>query len=123
MRSGYERSQNGSRARDEIARELENRGVPRNESGAVAKCLAVRCRNLEPRSYTAALDGAAAAWSAQHTERAARDRSASDIDEIQRLMEGFASELRKLEEGLRVVSTYVVRMHDKANPGESKDLH
>ena len=107
---------------EEIARELEHRGVPRDVSGPVAKRLASCCMNLDPRSYAAALDGAAAAWAAQHVDRAALERSARNIHEIQLLMEGFARELRQLEEGLRVVSAYVLRMHDKANSEGPTDL-
>ncbi len=49
--------------------------------------------------------------------------SSRDIDEIQRLMQGFAGELRKLEEGLRIVSAYVLRMHSKASRERRGLLH
>ena len=122
MRSGREQRPGEPDAGEEIARELERRGVPRDVSGPVAKRLASCCTNLDPRSYAAVLDGAAAAWAAQHVDRTALERSARTVDEIQLLMAGFASELRKLEEGLRVVYAYVLRMHDKASPDGPTDL-
>ena len=122
--SGWREQKLGLRdAGDQIARELELRGVPREASKPVAQRLASRCAGLDPCSYAAALDGAAAALSAEHGDRAALERSAKNIHEIQHLMEGFAGELRKLEEGLRIVSAYVLRMHDKASSEREKQLH
>ena len=38
-------------------------------------------------------------------------------------MQGFADEMRKLEEGLRVVSAYLTRMHDTARGQRSESHH
>jgi len=46
-----------------------------------------------------------------------------DVEEIQRLMTGFAGELRKLEEGLRILSAYVTRMRSRSEPDEERTLH
>jgi len=123
MRSGHERRWDEPEEGEEIARELENRGVPRDASRPVAKRLIGPLSNLDPCSYAAALDGAAAAWAAQRAEHRVLERSARNIEDIEHLMQGLGDELRKLEEGLRVVSAYVVRMHDTANPRQPKSSH
>jgi hypothetical protein len=51
------------------------------------------------------------------------DPVTSDVDEIQRLMKGFAGELRKLEEGLRILSAYVTRMRSRSESDEERTLH
>ena len=39
---------------------------------------------------------------------------ASDVDELHRLVRDFAGELRKLEEGLQILSAYVARMRHRS---------
>ena len=106
----------------EIARELEQRGVAPAFAIPVAQHLAVAPDFHGPRR-AAVLDGVVAAFSAHQPDYEALEKSAENIDEIQRLMQGFAGELRKLEEGLRIVSAYVLRMHDKASGEVGKRLH
>ncbi len=65
----------------------------------------------------------AAAYQVYREDCEALADSSRDIDEIQRLMQGFAGELRKLEEGLRIVSAYVLRMHNKACGERGRVLH
>jgi hypothetical protein len=71
--------------------------------------------SLSSDAYDAALDGVAAACDVCVEDLRVLEHRSQDVDEIQRLMQGFAGELRKLEEGLRIVSAYVLRMHDKAS--------
>lgn len=110
-------------AGEEIARELEKRGVPREASVPVAQRLAAHCAELDSHQVRAVLDGAAAAWEIQHADCVALERSARSVHEIQLLMQGFADEMRKLEEGLRVVSAYLTRMHDTARGQQSESHH
>ena len=49
----------------------------------------------------ATYEGVRAAYEAHLSDCEALEESARNIDEIQRLMQGFAGELRKLEEGLQ----------------------
>ena len=44
-------------------------------------------------------------------------------NELQRLMEGFTGELRKLDEGLQMLSTYLVRMGALSSRKDSGSLH
>jgi hypothetical protein len=56
-------------------------------------------------------------------EAAPADPMTTDIEEIHRLMKGFAGELRKLEEGLRTLSAYVTRMRSRSESSEEHTLH
>lgn len=107
---------------NEFVSELRARGVANAFAEAVADHL-TRGEELVGRRRAAVLDGVAVAFSAHQVDYETLDESAENIDEIQRLMAGFASELRKLEEGLRIVSAYVLRMHDKASTEVGKRVH
>jgi len=89
--------------------------------------LAQRLERLrsEPGSatYSAALEGAAAAYDAYRGDAELLEDRSRDVEEIQRLMQGFAGELLKLEEGLRIISAYVSRMHNRASREGSEVLH
>jgi hypothetical protein len=102
--------------------DLEERGVAPSFATSVAVHLA-EGEELRGRRREAVLEGVTAAYTAHRLDCEALEQRARTIDEIQRLMGGFAGELRKLEEGLRVVSAYVLRMHDKASREVSKRLH
>jgi hypothetical protein len=45
------------------------------------------------------------------------------VVEIQRLMLGFSDELRKLEEGLRILSAFALRMRTRAGLDADGVLH
>ncbi len=112
----------GETLTEQLAQELEARGVPASFAVPVAEHLAASGR-LPHQQRSPILAGVVAAYAAHQPDYEALEESAKNIDEIQRLMQGFAGELRKLEEGLRVVSAYVLRMHDKANAETIKRLH
>ena len=126
MRREWARGQSGARpetcAARQLASELEARGVAAEFAVPVAERLA-EGDELRGRRLDAVLEGVAAAYAAHQLDYEVLKQSARNIDEIQRLMAGFAGELRKLEEGLRVVSAYVLRMHDKASSDVSKRVH
>lgn len=108
---------------ERIRQDLESLGVSRGFSAPVAERIAGLAGELDDHTYSAILDGVAVAFDAHRSDcRAIEDRS-RDLDEIQRLMHGFAGELRKLEEGLRIVSAYVLRMHSKARGDSGRMLH
>ncbi|MBT38322.1 MAG: hypothetical protein CL938_07240 [Deltaproteobacteria bacterium] len=122
MRSARETGSKERFADGVIARELEKRGVPRDASLPLAERLARYCRNFDRHRLAAALDGAAAAWAVQYGDAGASTRSTRGVREIERLMQGFAEEMRKLEEGLHVVSAYLIRMQNAAR-SEGRDRH
>jgi len=106
-------------ARDhrDIAEDLERLGIPHMLVASLASRLDERCRNLDPAAYEAALEGVVAAFDATGSAEV------EDVREIQRLMEGFADELQKLEEGLRIVSAYAIRMQERAIRDRQRFLH
>ena len=100
--------------RERIRADLENRGVSPGLSEALAQRLERLRREPGSETYSAALEGAAAAYDACQGDAELLEDRSRDIEEIQRLMQGFAGELRKLEEGLRIISAYVLRMRNRA---------
>lgn len=113
----------GLRRRGRIRADLESRGVSSSYSDPVAERLEEVALDFSSSEYSAALEGVAAAYDVYREDCEALAHSSRDIDEIQRLMQGFAGELRKLEEGLRIVSAYVLRMHSKASRERRGLLH
>jgi hypothetical protein len=106
-----------------IRADLERRGVEPALSQSMAARLAPLTQTLSARAYGAALDAAVAAVDVTRVDDdVAGDRS-RDVAEIHRLMLGFTEELRKLEEGLRILSTFVVRMRTRAGVEGGGVLH
>lgn len=50
-------------------------------------------------------------------------RTEAELDELQRLMAGFAGELRKLEEALRILDAYLARMRSQTASSQGQPLH
>ena len=125
-----ERFSNGQGARSgrvatrrRIRADLEERGVDQTLSLPMAARLAPLLKAASSRTYGAALEAAVAAVCvAREGESPAPDR-AGDVAEIQRLMLGFTDELRKLEEGLRILSAFVLRMRTRAGLDGDGVLH
>jgi hypothetical protein len=111
------------RDRCDIAEDLERLGVRGAAVTRLATCLEASCQSLEPEAYQTVLEAAAAACDTARAVEGERAEHARDVQEIERLMQGFAGELRKLEEGLRIVSAYVVRMQDRATRERGNTLH
>jgi hypothetical protein len=97
--------------------DLERRGVPAALASALAERLEPRAAALDPAAYQVVLDAACASSAGQR--RPARPDAAV---EIQRLVQDFAVELQKLDEGLRLLSTYLLRIRDRARSDEQARL-
>lgn len=95
--------------------ELERLGLARAEAGPLAERLARLSRDLPDREYRALLQGVILG------QRAARQRSGSP--ELQRMLEDFATELQKLDEGLRLIAAYLSRLREHAAPDPARTLH
>ena len=101
-----------------IRADLERRGVSSERAGPIASHIAPRAEGLDPVRYAVLLDGAAAAHA---TESGTSAQGAAPAPaEIQRLVKDFAIELKKLDEGLRLLSTYLLRIRDRATEGEGE---
>jgi hypothetical protein len=110
--------------------DLERRGLASELVQPLATRLAPLLDSVSTRAYGAALDAATAAAEVAREGVGAESAPASgeadragDVAEIQRLMLGFTDELRKLEEGLRILSAFVVRMRTRAGFDTDGVLH
>jgi hypothetical protein len=97
--------------------DLERRGLPAPLASALSERLETRTAALDAAAYQVVLDATCTAWAAQ--------RRATPPDaalEIQRLVQDFAVELQKLDEGLRLLSTYLLRIRDRARSDDGVRL-
>jgi len=111
------------RVRDRIRRELEQRGVSPELAGALALRLEELVAALGASSGQSVCAAALAASGAPRTLDTTAARSASELDEIQRLMTAFVGELRKLDEALRILTTYLVRIREQAGGAGPQRVH
>lgn len=109
-----------------IRQDLEKLGVAPELSRAVSEQLERFSADLDRDTYDAVISGVAVAYGVQRKGLQDSKETARDLDEVQRLMGGFASELRKLDEALRTLAAYVARMRrqtaERAVP-EQRTLH
>ena len=121
--SGEEARTGRGATRRRIRADLETRGVARALSQPMAARLAPLLKAASSRAYGAALDAAAATVAVARVDGDLERGRAGDVVEIQRLMLGFTDELRKLEEGLRILSAFVLRMRSRAGVDGDGVLH
>lgn len=101
------------RPREELRRELERAGLAPEKAGVLADQLERLAGALPAREVRALLDGIVLG------QRAGRPAT----PELHRLLEDFASELKKLDEGLRLLTTFLVRLRDQTAVGDARILH
>ena len=92
-------------AADALRGELERLGLAPAEAGPLAERLSQLSRDLPEREYRALLEGVALG------QRAARAPARSP--ELSRMLEDFASELQKLDEGLRLLNAFLARLREQ----------
>ncbi len=112
-----------SRVRDRIREELEQRGVSPELAGALALRLEQLVTALGVSGCQAVCDAALAASGGSPVLPAPLARSVNELDEIQRLMGAFVGELRKLDEALQLLTTYLARIRDHAKGVVPGTLH
>ncbi|MCC6642004.1 MAG: hypothetical protein IT386_12660 [Deltaproteobacteria bacterium] len=106
-----------------LRRELERRGVSEELAERLASELAAACTSLTPEARRGALTGMALA-SAVHREHAeALRRSQRDLAEIERMMAGFATELKKVDEAVKILSTFVGRIREQSAADPDRIVH
>ena len=116
------RTECDARAR-RIRSDLEGRGGAPPFSLLVARRLGAISSDLTEGEYDAVLNGVAAAYRVHAEACDVPVENAVDVNEIQRLAEGFAGELHKLEEGLQILSAYVVRLGARVSRGGAPRLN
>jgi hypothetical protein len=103
--------------------DLVRRGLSEEQSEVISMqlCESIDCGTISDVQYDALIDGAVLATNAVHGASSAMDlclgaqgagdgASVTHVREIERMMQGFAGELEKLDESLEVLSAYVRRM-------------
>ena len=108
---------------EQVQSDLEDRGIDPEFSGPVARRLAAIAPGLSATEYAAILDGVSAAYGAHCEISTPNGANFRDGNELQRLIEGFAGELRKLDEGLQMLSAYLVRTSALLSREGSGSLH
>lgn len=105
------------RTRDALCDELERLGIARAEADPLAGRLLDLARELPEREYRALLEGVVLG-------RRSNLGRAPRSPELQRMLEDFAAELKKLDEGLRVLTAYLSRLREQTAPLEpARTLH
>ena len=108
---------------EQVRSDLEHRGIDPEFSRPVAERLVAAAADLSADEYTAILDGVLAAYGVHREISGSHDAHFRYANELQRLMDGFGGELRKLDEGLRMLSAYLVRMGVLVSREGSGSLH
>src|SRR5512139_3220429 len=108
------------RDRARIEQDLEQLGVGPDLREALTNRLESLAPSLSEDAYRAALAGVAAAHDVHRLGEEGRERNTRDYQEIQRLLAVFSGEMKKLDEALRVLSTYVQRMRTRTQSREPK---
>jgi hypothetical protein len=106
-----------------IREDLERRGVSAEFSGSVSTRLETLASKLSSSEYALVLESVEAAYGAHRDDQ---DRSGRvDEIEIQHMVQDFAVELKKLDEGLRVLSAYLLRIRQRTSSrkGSADQLH
>jgi len=99
---------------DTLRGELERLGLARAEAGPLAEQLLGLARARPEREFQALLEGVALG------RRAGGPRT----PELQRILEDFAAEMKKLDEGLRLLTAYLSRLREHAAPSAvARTLH
>lgn len=109
-----------ARDRARIEQDLERLGVADPLRDALTTRLEAIAPSLSEDAYQAALAGVAAAHDVHRIGEEGRQRNVRDYQEIQRLLGIFSGEMKKLDEALRVLSSYVQNMRKRTQSREPK---
>ena len=121
----FEAQTSGSKDLDleQVRSDLEDLGIDPEFSQPVAVRLVAIAPGLTAAEYAAILDGVTAAYSVHRDRTGPGAPGIKQGNELRRLMEGCTSELRKLDEGLQMLSAYLLRMCALASREGSGNLH
>jgi hypothetical protein len=100
---------------DALRGELERLGLAPAEAGPLAERLVDLSRHLPEREYRALLEGVILG------QRAARTPARSP--ELHRMLEDFAAELQKLDEGLRLLTAFLSRLREQTEFSIARTVH
>jgi hypothetical protein len=87
-------------------------------SASICDRLAPFSEDLTPELYDAGLSGVAMAYGVHRRGAEASRENGTNFREVERLMGGFVSELRKLDETLETLAAYVSRLRTQTGPDD-----
>ncbi len=105
--------------RDRIRADLQRLGVDLAFSESILQRVEILHARLGPARYEAILAGVATAYGVHRRGQENLRQKLRDLSEIQRLMDATAGEIKKLDEALRVLTTYVGRIR-RQSAGEPR---
>ena len=109
--------------RERIRTDLERRGVSPELSQRLCQRVEDRAPTLDRTGYELLLDGVAAAAGAHDESELQMSQQLRDLQDVERLMEGFTKELAKLDEVLEVLAAHVRRMRSSYPSATGRRLH
>jgi hypothetical protein len=107
----------------DIQGELERRGVGDGFARAVSEQLRPFASELPPEHVEAVIAGVTLAWGVHRRSVEAFRRTATDLEEVQRLLASFAGELHKLDEVLEMLAAYAARLRTQTRTSPTRTLH
>jgi hypothetical protein len=113
----------GPARRRDIRSELERRGVGDGFARAVSEQLEPFAGELSAEHVEAVIAGVTLAWGVHRRSVESFRRTASDLEEVQRLLSNFAGELHKLDEALEMLAAYAARLRTQTGPSPTRTLH
>jgi hypothetical protein len=122
-RKGSEARALGRAPQPDILGELERRGVGDGFARAVSEQLEPFASELPPEQVEAVIAGVTLAWGVHRRSVEAFRRTATDLEEVQRLLSSFAGELHKLDEVLEMLAAYAARLRTQTRPSPTRTLH
>lgn len=103
--------------------DLEDRGITGGEAARLAEALTARLLERGPEGYEDLVAGAQMVSQVRLDLSSDLADSHRELRQLERLMGGFATELRKLDEVLEVLGAYMRRMRDSASDNGRETLH
>jgi hypothetical protein len=113
----------GAGVRDRLRRDLEARGVDPLFADAVLTRVALVSSEASEPSWEAIVEGVEVAYRVHRNGQESLRRSLRDLSELSRLVEDFGGELKKLDEGLKMLAAYLSRMRKQVCSEGRQILH
>lgn len=111
------------RLRERVCADLAKLGVLGEESKRIAKAILGQLRQTGPDAYEDLFAGVRFSQQARLDVVVDLKSTQREFRQLERLMGGFATELRKLDEVLEVLAAYVRRMRSSTGDGGENRLH
>ena len=113
----------GAEVRDRLRRDLEARGVDPLFADAVLTRVALVSSDAVEPTWEAIVEGVEVAYRVHRNGQESLRRSLRDLSELSRLVDDFGGELKKLDEGLKMLAAYLSRMRKQVCSEGRQILH